>query len=302
MTISSLLRASLSSTIIALLFVGCCNKKESDSNAPAASASAEANDTSLDRPENWEKRVHNDKGFLFYVPKGTQEQEESEGTTFLYVAKMPPPHDKINLIIGAVKERSFGNSELKELSKVLLKAKDNATDLVFDSEQKLNPSFTIADGHYTKGGIKYKSCELLALDVNDRYLVLLTAPEADFARHEDDIDKVLANFEMFRSGKGSAGDEPPKSMPKKPAARGSGGGGASASICPECGRPEKEGNPTRCSDGQWRRCQGGKAVDPCPGGHYLATGVDDYCTYACAPGVKCQGECEADRKTCFVAR
>lgn len=302
MSFPSFLRTALPSALVVLSLVGCCNKnQESDSSAGSAGASdppGESSASSLDRPENWERRVHNDKGFLFYVPKGTQEQEESEGTTFLYVAKMPPPHDKINLMIGAVKERQFGNAELKELSKVLLKAKGNATDVAFDSEKKLNPSFTIVDGHYSKGDVQYKVRELLALDVNDRYIILLTAPAADFDRHEDDIDKVLANFEMFRSGKGSAGDEPPKSMPRP------GGGsapGAGANMCPECAQADKEGADTRCTDGVWRKCRGGKGTEVCPGGGTYDV-MPGRCHYPCAQGTKgcASGRCNADRKTCYI--
>jgi hypothetical protein len=307
MMLKSILRSIFSPTLAALLVVGCCTKNN-DSGTSSASASGETESVNLDRPENWERRVHNDKGFLFYVPKGTEEQEQSEGTTFLYLAKMPAPHDKISLIIGAVKERQFGNQELKELSKVLVKSKDKATDFTFDSEEKLNASFTVANGHYTKDGSKHKARELLALDVNDRYIVLLTAPEADFDRHEDDIDKVLANFEMFRSGKGSAGDDAPKSMPRKPAsgssARAGGNAasnaGASAALCPECAQADKEGADTRCSDGVWRKCRHGKGTDVCPGGGTYDM-VPGTCYYPCAqvPQHCPSGKCKADRKTCY---
>lgn len=270
---------------MSLLSACCSNGSDDASPATPSSSAAASSGPDLSKTDNWERRVHEEKGFAFYIPSGSVEKQEADGTTTVYLAAFPEPNDDVQVVIAAIKEPDFRFPELKTLFSKLLELADGGKDQVLVEEEKLNDSFVMVESTYVNDeGEKHRARGLLVLDVTDRYIVFGTTDDKSFKSQEANIDRVLANFEMVRSGKGSAGDEPkPRRAPAKRSGGGTAGGGAPAPASACAGmRDEDERScplaPLPSGRMRYGLCLKQRCVDKCgPKGSYEEIGAGASC-------------------------
>jgi hypothetical protein len=158
-------------------------------------------------PTDWEVRDHQAKGFSFHVPAGTKEHQESKEGIDIYLAELPKPHDSIQVFVAAFKDPAKKVPEMKVLVEKVIKDLDTAADYKLVKEEALSDQYTLLDVTWT-GTDKKKNHAwvLIALDVTDRYFMIVGSDEDKFKASEDTVGAILASFDMYSSGAGSAGE------------------------------------------------------------------------------------------------
>jgi type IV secretory pathway VirB10-like protein len=153
-------------------------------------------------PTEWEERDHEEKGFSFWVPKGVKESQDSADGVDVYVAQLPAPHDKIGVFVMAFKDPAKKFPELTKITEDLIKKVDTGTEYKVEKTVEINDSYQVLEISYKdKAGKKNSVKALMALDVSDRY-IMIVGGEGELKDSEETVDTILANFEMYASGKG----------------------------------------------------------------------------------------------------
>ena len=96
---------------------------------------------------------------------------------------------------------------MKVLVEKVIKDLDTAADYKLVKEEALSDQYTLLDVTWT-GTDKKKNHAwvLIALDVTDRYFMIVGSDEDKFKASEDTVGAILASFDMYSSGAGSAGE------------------------------------------------------------------------------------------------
>jgi type IV secretory pathway VirB10-like protein len=153
-------------------------------------------------PSEWEQRDHTAKGFAFWVPKGVKETQATQDGVDVYLAQLPAPHEKIGVFVMAFKGADKKLPELTTITEKLIKELDKGDDYKVVKTDPINDNYEVLEITYKdKDGKLNHVKALLALDVTDRY-ILIAGGEGELKDSEETVDTILANFEMYASGKG----------------------------------------------------------------------------------------------------
>ena len=153
-------------------------------------------------PSEWEERDHTEKGFSFWVPKGVKESQATKEGVDVYIAQLPAPHDKVGVFVVAFKDPAKKFPEMTAMTEKILKDMDSPTDYKLVKTEEVNDAYQVLTITYKdKDGKANYVQALLALDVTDRY-IMMVGTDGDPKPEEETIDTILANFEMYASGKG----------------------------------------------------------------------------------------------------
>lgn len=174
-------------------------KKPASKKAPVEKAAPQAK---KEVPSEWEERDHAEKGFSFWVPKGVKETQGTEDGVDVYMAQLPAPHDTIGVFVMAFKGADKKFPELTTITEKLIKNIDKGDGYKVEKTEPINDSYEVLEISYKdKDGKVNHVKALLALDVTDRYIVI-AGGVGELKDSEETVDTILANFEMYASGKG----------------------------------------------------------------------------------------------------
>jgi type IV secretory pathway VirB10-like protein len=174
-------------------------KKPASKKAPVEKAAPQAK---KEVPSEWEERDHAEKGFSFWVPKGVKETQATEDGVDVYMAQLPAPHDAIGVFVMAFKGADKKFPELTTITEKLIKNIDKGDDYKVVKTDPINDSYEVLEITYKDKDGKLNTVKaLLALDVTDRYIVI-AGGAGELKDSEETVDTILANFEMYASGKG----------------------------------------------------------------------------------------------------
>ncbi|MBI4951685.1 MAG: hypothetical protein HY908_06600 [Myxococcales bacterium] len=150
-------------------------------------------------PEDWDRMVDAVKGFAFYVPKGSESKQETEGGVDVFVAQVAKPHD-IAVMCVVYKDASKSKDDLAKNAVDIITSMGDTDVKVLETEE-LNADYTLLTiTSVDEQKVKSKTRALVATDITDNYLLFVVSPETAFDQNVDTVDAIWQSFEMFSGG------------------------------------------------------------------------------------------------------
>ena len=167
---------------------------EAKAQRPTTGTAKTANKTNP-IPKDWIYVYEKQKGYGFYVPKGTTGGLQTIGKLDLTVLKTPDSLG-IDIFVLAYKDKTLTKEDLLNDAQEFLEAlgqKVTPGELKGESDE-----YAVVDAdtvHPTLG--KGKLRILVGTDVTDNYIMIIGASEKNFAANEATIDTIWGGFEMW---------------------------------------------------------------------------------------------------------
>ncbi|MBS1793786.1 MAG: hypothetical protein JSS81_08025 [Acidobacteria bacterium] len=149
-------------------------------------------------PESWIQVYDEQKGYGFSVPEGTTGGQQTSNGVDVFIAQTPAPNE-ISIFVLAYKDPKKSKDDLlMDAVKVLESLGVKVTPGALKGESE---DYKVGDATSTSdNGAKEKQRILVATDVTDNYVMILSTPEDKFAANEKTIDEIWGSFEMWSGG------------------------------------------------------------------------------------------------------
>ncbi|MEW6737395.1 MAG: hypothetical protein AB1489_39300 [Acidobacteriota bacterium] len=174
-------------------------KSAHSSPKPDAAKKGVPTDKKVAVPENWVTFYDENKGYEFEVPEGSQTSDETIGDIDLFTAETPSPSN-VEVLVLAFKDKTLTKEDLMN-GTVNFLTKINLKDVKVSGIQELNDDYNLADCTFTdQSGKKHKARLLVATDVTDNYIMIVSTEEDKFKSNEQIIDAIWGSFSMYSGG------------------------------------------------------------------------------------------------------
>lgn len=183
--------------IIALLFIFLPISNPVNAQRPITGRVKTVN-KSVPVPTSWVYIYDKQKGYGFYVPKGTSSEFKTVKGAHIYIGEVPPPSN-VTIVVLAYKDKTLTKDDLLE----------DAVDFLEDTGETVkrgditdeNEDYAVAEAtSVSENGERTKFKILVGTDITDNYVMIIGTEESAFAARKDIIDAIWGSFEMWSGG------------------------------------------------------------------------------------------------------
>jgi hypothetical protein len=150
-------------------------------------------------PTDWVRIVDYPKGYAFQVPAGSTGDYETRDGVEYYEADTPAPSE-VNVEVLVYKDKTLSKDDLlKDATDYLKSLGETVTST--GTLSALSDDYGLFELTSTDSdGKKWKSKVLVATDVTDNYIVIVSSDESKFDGNKEIVDAIWGSFEMFSGG------------------------------------------------------------------------------------------------------
>jgi hypothetical protein len=197
---------------VAMIATGCGQPPAANTGTPAASPAASSSPkaaaakkdekkppSTTPVPADWVRMYDDAKGYEFYVPQGTQNQNQTVDGVDVYLAAVPAPYD-IGVMVVAFKDKTLTKDDLLKRAENILKGFEEK-DIKIDPPKQLSEDYSLVTFTSTdKAGKPGKGKILVGTDVTDNYIMIVGGELDKYAASEKTIDEIWGSFSMYSGG------------------------------------------------------------------------------------------------------